>query len=128
MKIKTFGKILPLVGLCLLKAEAALAAPLDYFDPGSFLGGSGVSTESPVDITLNIISAFLSIFGIITVVLIIYGGFTILTSGGNDEKVQKGRQILFWAIIGAVVILSSLGIVSFIDAELFGTASTTTGT
>ncbi|MBI4359634.1 MAG: hypothetical protein HY564_00885, partial [Candidatus Jacksonbacteria bacterium] len=43
---------------------------------------------------LNVILGFL---GIITVVMVIYGGFVWLTAAGNDDAVAKGRHTLLWA-------------------------------
>ncbi len=75
--------------------------------------------SSPVEITLNLLSAFLSIIGLITLILVIYSGFTILTSGGNSDKVEKGKTTLFWAIIGTIIIFSALGIILYIDSAIF---------
>jgi hypothetical protein len=37
-----------------------------------------------------------------------------MLAAGNDKQVEKGRNILTWAIIGLVVIFSSYSLVSFI--------------
>ncbi|HCA66930.1 MAG: hypothetical protein A3H61_01355 [Candidatus Jacksonbacteria bacterium RIFCSPLOWO2_02_FULL_44_20] len=50
---------------------------------------------------LNVILGFL---GIITVVMVIYGGFMWLTAAGNDDNVAKGRHTLLWAALGAILI------------------------
>lgn len=109
------------VGTLALLARPALAQDAtDYFDPGGVIGGSGLPTDSPVAVTLNIISAFLGVIGLIALIIIIYAGFTIMTSAGNTEKVEKGKQMLTWAVIGIIIILSSLGIIQFIDYSLRG--------
>ncbi len=88
-----------------------------FFDTNNTISGTtDLPDTSPVTLALNIVTAFLSIIGILALVLIIYAGFTIMTSQGNQEKVQKGKDILLWSIIGAIIILSSLGIVTFIDS------------
>ncbi len=50
---------------------------------------------------LNVILGFL---GIITVVMVIYGGFVWLTAAGNEDAVGKGRHTLLWAALGAILI------------------------
>ena len=50
---------------------------------------------------LNVILGFL---GIITVVMVIYGGFIWLTAAGNEDAVGKGRHTLLWAALGAILI------------------------
>lgn len=62
----------------------------------------------------RIIRAVLGLLGIISLVLIIYGGFLIMTSGGNDQKVEEGKKFLINAAIGLAIILSALAIVQFI--------------
>ena len=77
-------------------------------------GGSGLSTLSPTDLTLNILAAFLSLIGLIDVCVIIYGGMNIMLSQGNPEKVKSGRDTVVWAIVGSVIIFSALGIVIYV--------------
>jgi hypothetical protein len=44
----------------------------------------------------------------------VYGGFTIILSFGNPEKVQQGKQILTAAIIGIIIIFGAYILVKFI--------------
>ena len=99
----------------LFLGQSVFAQTSSSYIDSSLQTTSGLPDVSPVDVALNVISTFLSVLGIITLVLIIYAGFMILISGGSEEKVKKGRETLMWAIIGAVVILSSLGITLFIE-------------
>lgn len=51
------------------------------------------------------------------VIMIIFGGFSIITASGDPEKAAKGRSILTYAIIGlAIALLAKLipSLVSFI--------------
>lgn len=107
------------IGLFVLTAHGVLAID---FDPGGVLSdpqnGSGLSTRSANDTIFTVVRAFLQTVGVIALILIIYGGFTWMTGGGNSDKIERGREILFWAVIGVIVILSSLGIVEFLDSFL----------
>jgi hypothetical protein len=40
---------------------------------------------------------------IFVIAFVIWGGFTILTSSGNDEKVNKGKGLITYAIIGLII-------------------------
>lgn len=51
---------------------------------------------------------------IIAVCYGIYGGFLMLTAGGEDEKVKQGRKILVQVAIGLIVIFLANSIVQFI--------------
>jgi hypothetical protein len=59
------------------------------------------------DVVLNIINFILGIVGLIALIELILGGFTILTSGGNPEKVKKGKDTIVWSIIGLAIIFGS---------------------
>ncbi len=61
-----------------------------------------------------IIGIVLSFLGIIFLCLIIYGGFVWMTSGGNEIKVLKAKNILRNSIIGLIIILSAYSITRFV--------------
>ena len=43
----------------------------------------------------------------LSIIFILYGGFLIVAAGGSEERVQKGRMFIMWALIGfAVAILA----------------------
>ena len=44
----------------------------------------------------------------------IYGGFMIVTAGGDEEKVKKGRTILIQVVIGIIVIVLAGSIVKWV--------------
>lgn len=96
-------------------AEEAEKTADQYFD-ATVLGKSGLPTKTTTQNILAIVRSFLQVIGIVDLVLIIYAGFLMTLAGGNPEKFKQGRNILFWAIVGTVIILSSLGIVEFIDS------------
>ncbi|PKL72166.1 hypothetical protein CVV26_02750 [Candidatus Kuenenbacteria bacterium HGW-Kuenenbacteria-1] len=70
--------------------------------------------NNPVnDLAGRIIKVVLSFVGIITLIMIIYGGLVWMTSGGAEEKIKKGKGILVWAILGLIVVLGSYVLVNF---------------
>lgn len=54
----------------------------------------------------------------ISVLVIIYGGFMMLTSGGKPEKYKKGLDALKFASIGLAVLLIAKGFVSLVQSIL----------
>ena len=41
-----------------------------------------------------------------------------MLAAGNNEKVQKGKDILIWATIGLIIIFSAYAIVKFVFVGL----------
>ena len=83
-------------------------------------GQVGFKTED-VDIGITIgkiIKIILSYLGIISVILIIVGGFYWMTSGGNEEKIKKAKSLIINAFIGLAIIVLSYVIVHFVIEKL----------
>lgn len=78
----------------------------------------GLGTDDIRLIIARIIRAVLGLLGIISLSLILYAGYTIMTAAGNEEKVAQGKKILINAVIGLVIIFSSVAIVQFIINSL----------
>lgn len=71
-------------------------------------------TDNPVVGTLNKVANIIAfVSGAVAVIMVMYGAFQFITSDGNNEKVSKGRQTIFYAAVGLVVIISARVLVSF---------------
>lgn len=55
----------------------------------------------------NILTAFIPLIGMLSFIMILVGGFSILTSAGNPEGIKKGTQTISWAIGGLVLAVLS---------------------
>ncbi|MEA3249860.1 MAG: pilin [Patescibacteria group bacterium] len=53
----------------------------------------------------NIAQLILGVTGGLALLMFVYGGFLILSSGGSQDKVKKGKDILVSAVIGIFIIL-----------------------
>lgn len=60
----------------------------------------------------------LGIAGGIAFLLILFGGFTILTSTGNPEQVAKGKELITSALAGLLLIIFSVFILRLIGVEI----------
>lgn len=95
-----------------------LAAPSLLRDIRSVLGASGTSGSSPVDsaiglkqIALNVLNLLLSVVGIIAIISLVVGGIMYMTSYGDEKRMETGKKIFTYSIIGVVISLASLVIV-----------------
>lgn len=69
--------------------------------------------SNPVEAVTTIIQWVLSFVGVLFLILMIYGGFTWMTSNGNQESIQKAQKIVGSAVIGLVIVLSAYAITLF---------------
>ncbi len=68
----------------------------------------------------HIVQSVLGIVGALALAMFIYGGFLWLLSGGNNEQVQKGKNVLIYASLGLIIIFSAYAIVHYILLGLSG--------
>lgn len=61
---------------------------------------------------LNVLNFFLSFVGIIAVSILIYAGFTYVTSLGDDGKIESAKKMIIYSVIGIIVILMSFALVN----------------
>jgi len=77
-----------------------------------------ISSESLSGL-INSLSVWLYIFSIpILSLFILYGGFLIVISGGDEEKYSQGIKIVRWGVVGFVVVLLSGAIAAIIRSVL----------
>jgi hypothetical protein len=60
----------------------------------------------------NVIQGIMSIIGSIALFMFVYGGFIWTTSMGEEKRVQRGKGIMTWAVLGLAVIASAYVIVN----------------
>lgn len=74
-------------------------------------------TDLP-DVIGNVVRIVLGLMGLVAVVLIIVGGFQWMTSGGNEEKIGKAKQLMGAALIGLVIVVLAYAIAEFVINQL----------
>ena len=72
------------------------------------------------EIVKNLLSTTFFVVGVVAVIMMIIGGFYYMTSQGEPERVQKGKNTILYGIVGLVICLSAFAIVNFILASLNG--------
>jgi hypothetical protein len=82
---------------------------------GSYTGLGSRDVRSTV---ASIINVALGLLGIVAVVIILIGGVTWMTAGGNEEKVATAKKWIFSGIIGLAIILSAYALASWIINQL----------
>ncbi|MFA5030310.1 MAG: pilin [Patescibacteria group bacterium] len=78
-----------------------------------------ISCGDPLCIITKILRMILGTFSVTALTMFMFGGFTILTSGGNVEKVAKGKKVILYAAIGLIIVLLSWSIVYVVSTMFF---------
>lgn len=81
----------------------------------SNIKGSEATADTAVQRLVGNVMFFL---GILAVLYGLYGGFLILSSGGDEEKVKKGKTILIHVGLGLIVIFLANSIVQWILGKI----------
>lgn len=108
------------IALGVLSQPVLAATPtisLNPFGGGDTYGNltdTGLGTTDPVVVAAQITNVFLRVLGTITILLMLYGGWTWLWARGNEEDITKAKDIIRGAIIGLLVILASYGLTQFV--------------
>lgn len=93
--------------------------------PTSFAGFSSQDLKTMIE---NIVRIVLGFIGIIFLVLMLYGGFIWMTSGGDEKKITQAKKIIVSATVGLIITLASYAIASFIINRIGGATSGGPGT
>lgn len=81
-------------------------------------GTAGMVNTSIGTIAAIIIQGFLSLLGIIFLVLIIIAGYKWMTASGNEEQIKKSQATIKTAIIGLIIVLGAYAITYFVFNNL----------
>lgn len=108
--------IYALIGLVVsVSAFTIINFVLENFQPsetgtGGLVGPNGILT--------NLTQVIARLTGAISVVMVLYGAFRFITSGGDSNAVKAGRETIIYALVGLVIAISAQGIVTFILEQL----------
>jgi hypothetical protein len=110
-------------GLTLIPALAAPASAATDASVKKICGGAtaaGVDTcesadskglEQLVTLVLNVMSW---VVGVISVIMIIIGGFRYIISSGDTNQVQSAKNTILYAVVGLIIVLFAQVIVRFV--------------
>lgn len=84
--------------------------------------GSECTGEDLYTLIGNVIRFGLDFAAIIAVVIILWGGFLILISGGSSDRLAQGKNAITAAVVGLIIVLTAWLIVNTI-ISLFTTCS-----
>jgi hypothetical protein len=82
-------------------------------------GVSGQNTSSIGGFVTNLLPQVFVIALILTLIYIIWGSYTYLTSQGDPKAIDAAKRHLTWAIIGMIIISLSFGMFQLVNSLLY---------
>jgi hypothetical protein len=118
MKLKQFLKYLSVVAAGVTVPVLTLAdnvqSGLNSISGVFPRSGPLAGAQTPQQLIVAVIQLMLIFAGIVAVLFVIIGGYFYVTSGGNAEQAEKGRNTMVNAIIGIIVVILSYVIINVI--------------
>lgn len=87
--------------------------------PGNYYTVLGCLSTKPQFFVQSILSVVFGIAGGIAFLSVLGGSAVVLTSSGNPEKLQMGKEIIISSLLGILLIVFSVFLVRFIGLEIF---------
>ena len=84
--------------------------------PTELIGDNGVFSR--------ITNTVLLIVGLISVIMLVYGGLRYILSGGDSKKVTDAKNTILYAIIGLIISMLAYAIVHFVLNSVIGVGTT----
>lgn len=107
--------LIPLILYCLLLPTISLALELQYPE----FGGYRIETNMDINQLIAWFYYFIvATAGFAAFVMLVWGGFTWLTSIGNPTRISDAKDRIFKAILGLLLILASYLILQIINPDL----------
>lgn len=93
---------------CLLPSQEEL---IEGSPQGQSTGTSLPEGDLQADLIPFIVNTLLSAAGTFIFISFLYASFLMITANDNEENLQKGKKILLYSVIGAVIMATSYAII-----------------
>lgn len=90
-------------------------------------GGSAAAETALGNLAKSVVNIFSIIVGAASVIMIVYGGFRYITSGGSSERVGSAKNTLIYAIIGLIIVGLAQILVHFVLSQAANTGGQSFG-
>lgn len=110
-------------GATLLSLSTVAFAQTPTPAPDSWIGriSEGLVKDKTLDtIIVDVINWLIGGAVVVCVVMLVWAGYSYMTAGGDEGKVQKATKTLTNAIIGLVIALLALVLVNFVRNTFLG--------
>ncbi|MBI5448698.1 hypothetical protein HY948_00020 [Candidatus Gottesmanbacteria bacterium] len=102
------------------RAPAFAANPFEGCNGGAVNTAIGCIPTDPSALFSKFFQFGIGIAGGIAFLLILFGGFQILTSAGNPEQMNEGKELISSAVAGLLLIIFSVFLLRIIGVTILG--------
>lgn len=97
-----------------------ILVPFIAFAPSLASAATINSLAGLADFFLTIARSLIPIFITLALVAFFWGIAKFILAAGNPEKIEEGRKIIIYGVISLFVMITLVGILSFLQATFFG--------
>ncbi|OGY94609.1 MAG: hypothetical protein A2406_02160 [Candidatus Komeilibacteria bacterium RIFOXYC1_FULL_37_11] len=106
--------------LLLAPAAANAQTTLDDWGFNDFSNTDiALGSRSLRDTIGGVVNIILGFLGILTTLIILFGGFKWMTSYGSSDKVDEAKKLIGAGVVGLVIILVAYAVSRFVLSELY---------
>lgn len=111
--------------LLLWGTRAALAFSVDDTGLTKTAKTAGIPTQntSLPELIGSLLNGLLSLVGVVFLVLVVWGGFLWMTARGNEQQVEKAKNLITSAIIGLIIVAGGYVITNFVLEQVLQATS-----
>jgi len=101
------------ITMAIVGLAIGIAAPSILKELAGMLGWGGVAPAalSLSQIALNVLNFLLGITGVLALIMLVIGAIMYLTSAGDEGRIDTGKKIFKYSLIGIIVVMSSMVLV-----------------
>lgn len=115
-----------IVGVQLLVPEFVGAQAANQILNGAEQASGEDRASADIDTTFrDVVNFLLYLIGAIAVIMLIFGGFRYVTSGGDGSAITSAKNTILYAVIGLAVAIIAYAIVNFVITALNPPTTTT---
>jgi heme/copper-type cytochrome/quinol oxidase subunit 2 len=91
-------------------------------DPSTGLN-SGITIRTIFARLTEVMNLLIPFLVLLATVIFIWGIVRYVTAGGDEQKIESGRNLIIWGIIALAVMLTVWGFVNILISAIFGTSN-----
>jgi hypothetical protein len=109
-----FKKILYLLSPVMLVSFATEAMAQQTTGQVNTVPAVNLSIQQVYQTFVNVMNWVFSFAIVLAVILIIVGGVSYMTAGGDDTKLGTAKKRIIWGLVGAAIVIVAWGLISLI--------------